>query len=281
MADLVELAAAGRAGPDGVESEKLEHMNARASAPGRPSGATKRRPRVVIDPRSPEHPRRRELIAVATRLFAERGYPSVLMEDIADALGLLKGSLYYYVNSKEQLLKECLGLSVMRELLEQARLIADLAVGPVEQLRLMMRAQTALWVQYQDVVLLWAKGENRWLSEEAWQDYAEHRHELRDMYLGILRAGIERGEFKLAAGDSAFVVQGILGLLGSLPRWFEQSGAWSLDYIGNRWAEMIISALVHPMGTGEGTHGVPTGHLNGVHNAAARSVLGHEPMLIF
>ena len=49
-------------------------------------------------------PRRDELVAVATRLFAERGYHGTSMADLADAMGVQKGSLYSLTDSKHELL---------------------------------------------------------------------------------------------------------------------------------------------------------------------------------
>src|ERR1700750_2985463 len=48
--------------------------------------------------------RQREIYDVAARVFHEKGYEQTSMDDIADAVGLLKGSLYHYINSKEDLL---------------------------------------------------------------------------------------------------------------------------------------------------------------------------------
>jgi TetR/AcrR family transcriptional regulator, cholesterol catabolism regulator len=45
-----------------------------------------------------------EVLAVAAQIFTERGYASATVQDVADALGMLKGSLYYYIDSKEDLL---------------------------------------------------------------------------------------------------------------------------------------------------------------------------------
>ena len=40
--------------------------------------------------------------------FHEKGYEATSIQDIADAVGILKGSLYYYITSKEDLLFEIL-----------------------------------------------------------------------------------------------------------------------------------------------------------------------------
>jgi AcrR family transcriptional regulator len=43
--------------------------------------------------------RQQEIIDGAARVFRAKGYDGTSMDDIADAVGLLKGSLYHYINS--------------------------------------------------------------------------------------------------------------------------------------------------------------------------------------
>jgi AcrR family transcriptional regulator len=45
-----------------------------------------------------------EILAAAFEVFVERGYEAATIQDIASRVGLLKGSLYYYIESKEALL---------------------------------------------------------------------------------------------------------------------------------------------------------------------------------
>ena len=45
-----------------------------------------------------------EVIEAAVQIFWKKGYASASVQDVADALGMLKGSLYYYIDSKESLL---------------------------------------------------------------------------------------------------------------------------------------------------------------------------------
>lgn len=53
------------------------------------------------------------MVQAAVELFATRGYEKTSMDDIAASLGLTKGSLYYYISSKRDLLaKALLGLTV-------------------------------------------------------------------------------------------------------------------------------------------------------------------------
>src|SRR5215210_3001342 len=48
--------------------------------------------------------RDREVFDAAARVFYERGYSDASVQDVADELGILKGSLYHYIKTKEDLL---------------------------------------------------------------------------------------------------------------------------------------------------------------------------------
>jgi AcrR family transcriptional regulator len=58
----------------------------------------------ATESRSGARPRDREVLEAAVRIFWEKGYAAASVQDVADALGMLKGSLYYYIDSKESLL---------------------------------------------------------------------------------------------------------------------------------------------------------------------------------
>src|SRR5213079_854717 len=61
---------------------------------GKPPGATTARRELVEN----------EIYEIAIRLFAERGFAGTSLQDIADALGITRPALYYYVKSKDELL---------------------------------------------------------------------------------------------------------------------------------------------------------------------------------
>jgi AcrR family transcriptional regulator len=59
---------------------------------------------IVVDSARKVRRREPEVLDTAARIFHERGYADATIQDVADALGILKGSLYYYIDSKEDLL---------------------------------------------------------------------------------------------------------------------------------------------------------------------------------
>lgn len=58
---------------------------------------------VNVDPKDDASARRAEILEAAAKLFSKRGYDGVGMREIADAAGILGGSLYYHFKSKQQI----------------------------------------------------------------------------------------------------------------------------------------------------------------------------------
>lgn len=58
---------------------------------------------VNVDPKDDASARRAEILEAAAKLFSRRGYDGVGMREIADAAGILGGSLYYHFKSKQQI----------------------------------------------------------------------------------------------------------------------------------------------------------------------------------
>ncbi len=71
--------------------------------------------------------REREVLEAAAKVFHSRGYADASVQDIADELGILKGSLYHYIDSKEDLLFWLLSETHddVDEILEQVEAEAD------------------------------------------------------------------------------------------------------------------------------------------------------------
>src|SRR3954447_22636911 len=89
-------------------------------------------------PRAPHMSgRRREVTREAAKLFAQKGYHGTSIGDIAQALGVQKGSLYSHIDSKEDLLYETLseGAAAFHAALDS---ISD-GAAPVEKIRLAIR----------------------------------------------------------------------------------------------------------------------------------------------
>lgn len=85
--------------------------------------------------------REQEVIEVAAKVFYERGYANASIQDIANELGILKGSLYHYIRTKEDLLFRL--LEALHE--ESDAMLEEIAgrddLGPLERIAEYVRRQ--------------------------------------------------------------------------------------------------------------------------------------------
>jgi TetR/AcrR family transcriptional regulator, cholesterol catabolism regulator len=86
-----------------------------------------------------ERKRQNEVLEAAAKLFHEHGYSDTTVQDVADALGMLKGSLYYYIDTKEDLLFQLLVQvhDEVDELLEEVKAMPGLT--PLQRLETYVR----------------------------------------------------------------------------------------------------------------------------------------------
>ena len=95
--------------------------------------------------------RRHDLIAIAATEFARRGYRATTMRHIADAAGILAGSLYHHFKSKEEVLREVMLESTVQYVAELEQ-IAGLTVPTVEKIEMAIAHRLELY-QHQGMSL--------------------------------------------------------------------------------------------------------------------------------
>ncbi|MFN2182452.1 MAG: TetR/AcrR family transcriptional regulator, partial [Anaerolineae bacterium] len=95
-----------------------------------------------------------QLLEAATRLFKEKGYHSTSMQELAEALGMQKGSLYYYIDSKEELLRRLMerATSFMASQIDEIY-AADLP--PAEKLRWALENHAVTMMDHLDLVAVY------------------------------------------------------------------------------------------------------------------------------
>src|SRR5690348_12205030 len=99
--------------------------------------------------------RRHELTREAARLFAEKGYHGTSVGDLADAMGVRKGSLYAHIDSKQDLLYEALseGAAAFHGSLDA---IPE-ELPATEKLRLALRSHLGIVADQLDVATVWMR----------------------------------------------------------------------------------------------------------------------------
>lgn len=84
--------------------------------------------------------RKNEILDVAERLFATKGFDSTSTGDILAEVGIARGTLYYHFQSKEEILDAVIGRMIGRQLAEAKNLVNQKEIPVWQRLTLMIRA---------------------------------------------------------------------------------------------------------------------------------------------
>jgi TetR/AcrR family transcriptional regulator, cholesterol catabolism regulator len=137
--------------------------------------------------------RRTELTRQAARLFAEKGYHGTSIGDLAEAMGVQKGSLYAHIQSKQDLLYETMrdGAAAFHAALDA---IPD-NLRPVEKIRLALRAHLRVVADQLDVATVFIR-EWRYLEGDRRDEIVAERRRYEERFRALFREGRDLGELR-------------------------------------------------------------------------------------
>ena len=144
--------------------------------------------------------RRDELTRQAARLFAEKGYHGTSIGDLADAMGVQKGSLYAHIESKQDLLYDALrdGAAAFHGALDA---IPEALPAP-EKIRLALRGHLRIVSEQLDVATVWMQ-EWRYLEGERREEFLAERRRYEERIRELFREGRELSELRADLDESA------------------------------------------------------------------------------
>jgi AcrR family transcriptional regulator len=184
--------------------------------------------------------REAQVIDAAIEVFYRRGYEAATIQDVADKVGVLKGSLYYYIDSKEDLLHR-----IFTESYEQSVvLLADAAaldVPPLERLRSYFQAYVLWYLKNVERVSLYF---NDWKALTGKRRAAVI--EQRAVYETFIREHINEAKRDGTISDeidTKYAVFFLLGAVNGVPTWYRRKGPDSPEHIAESYADMVIATL--------------------------------------
>ncbi len=184
--------------------------------------------------------RRTEMIAVAARLFSERGYHGTSMQHLAEALGLQRGSLYAHIGSKEELLFDVVNEGADRFLERGERALAMNALATV-RLRALLIGHIETAIEHLDAATVFLN-EWRYLSPDLKRLVQEKRDRYETIVRTIISDGIAAGDFRPDA-NVRFAARLVLSAGNWTYAWYRPGGEMGPTEIGERFAELIIRGL--------------------------------------
>jgi AcrR family transcriptional regulator len=180
-----------------------------------------------------------EILTAAARIFREKGYHGTSIQDIAEAVGLLKGSLYHYIRSKEQLLARLFEGSLGDTIVE-LEAIAVRDASPTERLRDMVRAYVMSVTANLDAVGIYLR-EWRSLPAPELARVRARRRTMRRLFEDVITEGIRRKE--LSVSDPKIAALAIIGMCNWTYEWYRPRGRLTPAALADELAERAVASV--------------------------------------
>jgi AcrR family transcriptional regulator len=180
--------------------------------------------------------RRVEILKSAAAAFRRRGYHGASVDEIASALQMTKGNLYYYFRNKEDILYACheYSLDILLRLMEQVK--ADSST-PDQQLRQLILAFVHLILDELQGTALTLDPEA--LSPVLFKKVTSKRDEFDRGMREIIQRGMDEGVF--AKGDPKMIEFAIMGAVNWISKWFDPAGPMTSQQIGEAFADFLVA----------------------------------------
>lgn len=181
-------------------------------------------------PRTEE--KRTEILRRAADVFRRKGFHGAGMREIAQGLGVAPGALYYYFESKDDLLYSC-QLLTLKRLRESAGRIAASDAGPAEKVRALVRAH--LQHSLGDLGGSFAHIEFHALPPERLDEVVQQRDAYEATWRGILE--------EFGGGDAKLKTLTCLGALNWAAVWWRPDGTYGIGEVSRTIADTLLQGL--------------------------------------
>ncbi|SIS94434.1 TetR/AcrR family transcriptional regulator [Alicyclobacillus vulcanalis] len=180
-----------------------------------------------------------QILAAARKLFSEKGYHGTTIREIAVEAGVLSGSLYAHIETKEDLLFEIADEGAEAFLLA-ARAVEAKWRNPVDRLREGLRAHIRVVAD---------KQESAKVFFHEWRALSEERRKViqakRDRYEGHWRKWIEDGmaEGTVRSADPKFVRLCLLSVANWVYQWYQPGGDLTPEQISDHFWALLFAGI--------------------------------------
>ncbi len=181
------------------------------------------------------------MLEAATRVFSRCGYADATVQDVADELGILKGSLYHYIKTKEDLLYWLLEdvHSDVEAVLQEVS--AEEGLGPIERISLYVERQVLYNLDNLERISIYYHDFEA-LSGDRLKDIVNRRHAHERFISDMIREAQKEG----LANDSLdprIVTNCVFATIIWTYRWFRPSGRISRKSVAKNCADYAVRGL--------------------------------------
>jgi len=192
--------------------------------------------------------RRSEIVGIAAELFAAKGYANTTVREIADAAGILSGSLYHHFDSKESMVE-----ALLRDFLERIdaryRSVIANADDPVDALRELVHAAFGALATDRAAVAVMLNEYNLLVQYPRFAFLQDSVEESERLWVEVLETGMREGALRDDV-PAAAVYRFLRDAIWVSVRWYRPDGPQRPDDVAEEYLTVLLSGLATPTTTG-------------------------------
>lgn len=183
--------------------------------------------------------RRRAVLEAGAKLFNDQGYEQTSLEEIAAAVQVTKRTLYYYVDSKEDILFGChqLGLEFLGATMAQSQ---DVSLPVLQRIEALIRGYCA-WVST-DLGATIAMVREHSLSFARREILRASKAEVDFQLRSLIKQGIAEGS--LRSCDPKLVAAAVFGALNWIPHWNRVEDPVPHEALAEQYLQLVMQGMV-------------------------------------
>lgn len=184
------------------------------------------------------------ILTCATRVFCEKGYQGASIRDISRLSGVSLAGLYYYFESKEELLyliqKHC--FTTLMERVQKCLAGLDETTGPEARLRLFIHNHVGYFLQNPEAMKV--------LSHEAeslGKPYSHEVAEIKRAYYRLCRGLLDdlKRERRLKGLDTRVLVMSLFGMMNWIYTWYNPRLDPGADALADHIAGLFLGGVLN------------------------------------
>ena len=185
--------------------------------------------------------RRAEIVAIAGDLFAERGYANTTVREIADAAGILSGSLYHHFDSKESMIE-----ALLREFLDRIEreyaTVASVGRDPVTTLRTLVHIAFGALETDRAAVSVMLNEYNVLVQYPRFAFLRDAVESTEQLWIDVLDAGMRAGSLRQDVPADA-VYRFLRDAIWVSVRWYRPDGPQRPEDIADDYLTVLLGGL--------------------------------------
>lgn len=188
--------------------------------------------------------KRQRIMDATAKLIAERRSEDITLQDVGNEVGIYAASIYYYFESREELIREVHIASLERMrgmILDGIDTLPDDATA-LDRLKKALGVTIALNSSTDDYALAYTKVLNKTPSGEDDEDIRQSRKAIRDTWMGLLEDAQKAGQIS-AQADLHLAWSFMIGAMHWVSYWYRADGPSSTGEIADAYFDFLLSGI--------------------------------------